>query len=181
MRIGPGTPAPALHNQLTSHGCGTFSELVTQKYSAQSVHLSCHCEPDWNMTSPRLLAKSAPCSLRRGFRAFGMQTSLWQASAWLNQNAYIEICSERRKWLLVTLALTTHDAFIAPLLVRGDDLQGPFSSIATLAYLTVFITAMAAAYTRAVFGVRAQQIQIGVSCFGMYSAGVDGDFDIGTE
>jgi hypothetical protein len=83
--------------------------------------------------------------------------------------------------LLVPLALTTHDAFIVPLLVRGDDLQGPFSSIATLAYLTVFITAMAAAYTRAVFGVRAQQIQIGVSCFGMYSAGVDGDFDIGTE
>jgi hypothetical protein len=74
-----------------------------------------------------------------------------------------------------------HNAFIAPLLVRGDDLQRPFSGIATLAYLAIFIAAMAKAYTRANFGIRAQQSQIGVSCFGLHSAGVDGDFDIGTE
>ena len=74
-----------------------------------------------------------------------------------------------------------HNAFVTPLLVRGDDLQRPLPGVATLAYLAVFIAAMAASHTRAFGGVRAQQSQIGVSCFGLYSAGVDGDFDAGTE
>ena len=76
---------------------------------------------------------------------------------------------------------TQHHAFISPFVIRGDDLQRPFSGVAALAYLADFIAAMAASHTRAVFGTRAQQSQIGVSCFGLYSAGVDGDFDAGTE
>jgi hypothetical protein len=50
---------------------------------------------------------------------------------------------------------TGHNAFIATLLVRGDDLQRPLSGVASLAYLALFIAAMAASYTRAFFGVRA--------------------------
>ena len=76
---------------------------------------------------------------------------------------------------------TRHHAFISPFVIRGDDLQRPFSGVAALAYLADFIAAMAASHTRAVFGAGAQQGQTGVSCFGLYTAGLDGDFDAGAE